>query len=93
MSSTESLKRNADTAGLDLESDDEDKDLVRAKNKHFANEKGKANMAKQCPYLDTINRNVLDFGKFFSYMYNNSKFFLLIYIFCSNLKTLRSFVP
>ena len=60
MSSATNLKRNAETAGLDHESDDDDT-LELAKSKHLANEKAKANMARKCPYLDTINRNVLDF--------------------------------
>ena len=56
------LKRSAETAGLDLcESDNDEDTLELAKSKHLANEKAKASMARQCPYLDTINRNVLDF--------------------------------
>ena len=57
------LKRNADRAGMDDDSDD----LISAKSKHLAKEKQKASMARQCPYLDTIDRNVLDFGKFISF--------------------------
>ena len=55
----EDLKRKA---LFDDDSDDED--LAAAKSKHLAIAKEKAGMARQCPYLDTIDRNVLDFGKF-----------------------------
>lgn len=54
------LKRKADEAGIG--EDDELEDLATAKSKHLANEREKANMARLCPYLDTIDRNVLDFG-------------------------------
>ena len=55
----EDLKRKAD-----FEDGSDDEDLSKAKSKHLAIEKEKAGMARQCPYLDTIDRNVLDFGKF-----------------------------
>lgn len=55
--SKEDLKRTAVEAGLD----DDDEDIKAVKSKHLAKEKEKATMARQCPYLDTIDRNVLDF--------------------------------
>ena len=55
------LKRSADEAKLD--DSEEETDFQTVKSKHLAAEKEKANMARKCPYLDTINRNVLDFGK------------------------------
>ena len=58
----EDLKRKAEVPLID---DDEDEDLVVAKSKHLAVEKEKAGMARHCPYLDTIERKVLDFGKQF----------------------------
>ena len=54
-------KRSAEEAKLD-DSEDET-DFATVKSKHLATEKEKATMARKCPYLDTINRNVLDFGK------------------------------
>ena len=57
------LKRKAEEANLD-EDDDYADNIAVAKSKHLANEKEKANMARMCPYLDTIDRNVLDFGMF-----------------------------
>ena len=58
------LKRKAEQAVL--EDDNDDEDLAKAKSKHLAIEKEKASMARMCPYLDTIDRNVLDFGKEFN---------------------------
>lgn len=55
------LKRSAEEAGLESE---DVEDVATARSKHLAIEKEKANMARQCPYLDTIDRNVLDFGEF-----------------------------
>jgi hypothetical protein len=55
------LKRKAANDDVDV-SDDED-NVSEAKNRHLAAMKAKADMARQCPYLDTINRNVLDFGE------------------------------
>lgn len=55
------LKRKADEA--DIGNDDELEDLATAKSKHLAIEREKASMARLCPYLDTIDRNVLDFGE------------------------------
>ena len=55
------LKRKAEETAIDEDSDD----LAIVKSKHLAIEKEKASMARQCPYLYTIDRNVLDFGKNF----------------------------
>lgn len=52
----EDLKRKAP-----FDDDSDDEDLAAAKSKHLAIAKEKAGMARQCPYLDTIDRNVLDF--------------------------------
>ncbi len=59
MSESFAVKRTAKVAEID---DDGEIDLATAKSKHLAIEKEKASMARQCPYLDTIDRNVLDFG-------------------------------
>ena len=65
MESNEQLKRKAPIDG-----DYENEDLVAAKSKHLAIEKEKAGMARQCPYLDTIDRNVLDFGELSNSTFN-----------------------
>ena len=59
MASSNELKRNAETAGF--EDEDDDQSINAAKTKFLAREEEKARMARQCPYLDTIERNVLDF--------------------------------
>ena len=63
----EELKRKADFEESPILDDNEDEDLATVKSKHLAIEKEKAGMARQCPYLDTIDRNVLDFGKYFRF--------------------------
>lgn len=59
--SASDLKRSAEEAKL--EDSEDETDFATVKSKHLAIEKEKATMARKCPYLDTINRNVLDFGE------------------------------
>lgn len=61
MDASSDLKRTADQAGIDNNDDEEEEDVNMAKTKFLAMEKEKASMAMSCPYLDTIDRNVLDF--------------------------------
>ena len=51
-----------DSKDLKRKIEDEDpEDLAAVMSKHLAIEREKAGMARQCPYLDTIDRNLLDF--------------------------------
>ena len=55
------LKRSASEAGLDEFDEEEENGITNARNRFKAMEEEKQKMARQCPYLDTIDRNVLDF--------------------------------
>ncbi len=56
------LKRKATDPVVKAEvSDGEDDGPSEAKAKYLGSEEEKRQMARQCPYLDTIDRNVLDF--------------------------------
>ena len=55
------LKRTAGEAGLDEFDEEEENGITNARNRFKAMEEEKQKMARQCPYLDTIDRNVLDF--------------------------------